>query len=373
MKIALVGSRVGYIDRGFESFTRNLFERLKDEIDITLFKGTGESSSKEIVVPAFRIEGGVLSKLGVSFRSREKIQERSFALGMLPWLLRNRYDAIHFSEVMLGRALLHLRRVFGFKYKLIFSNGAPAPPEFYDCFDLTQEVTGVRYDDALAYGIPKERLRLVPYSIDCDRFSAVTASKKNALRKKYDIPWDKQVVLCVAALKKHHKRIDVLIDEVGRLNRKEIFLVVAGHRTEVTPELEQHARSVLGYQFKFLTINHSQIHELYQCADLFALASLTEGLGIVILEAMSAGLPVVVHNDKSFRWVVGHEKLTKDLTKRGALGDAIDELLRDPECRESWGLRLAKETRIRFDWSNLKQSYLEMYLDASSNPRRGVN
>jgi len=362
MKIALIGSRVGYIDRGFESFTRNLFEGLKDELDITLFKGAGPRLDNEVVVPAFRIEKGILSKLGVSFRRREMIQERSFALGMLPWLITNRFDVIHFSEVMLGRTLLHLRSLFGFKYKLVFSNGAPAPPEFYECFDLTQEVTGVRYEDALEYGIPTGRLRLVPYAIDCERFSAVDPASKAALRWKYDIPEDKFVVVSVAAIKKHHKRIDVLIDEISRLDSDRFFLVVAGHLTEETPELEAQARRQLGNKFRFLTVPHNDVQEMYQLADLFTLCSLTEGLGIVILEAMAAGLPVLVHNDRSFRWVVGDQEGLVDMAEAGALANGITQLAALPS--DQLGKNLSERTRSRFDWEGLKLDYIDLYQHA---------
>jgi len=362
MKIALIGSRVGYIDRGFESFTRNLFDGLKDELDITLFKGAGPRLANEVVVPAFRIENGILSKLGVSFRWREMIQERTYALGMLPWLIRNRYDVIHFSEVMLGRALLHLRRIFGFKYKLVFSNGAPAPPEFYACFDLTQEVTGVRYEDALEYGISEERLRLVPYAIDCDRFSSVEPVAKATLRQKYGIPEDKFVVVSVAAIKKHHKRIDVLIDEMACLDPEKFFLLVAGHRTNETPELEAQARRQLGESFRFVTVPHNDVQEMYQLADLFALCSLTEGLGIVILEAMSAGLPVLVHNDRSFRWVVGDGDGLVDMAEAGALANEIAQLAALPN--DQLGQNLSEKTRRRFDWACLMKRYINLYNDA---------
>jgi glycosyltransferase involved in cell wall biosynthesis len=364
IKIALVGSRIGYINRGFESFTRNLFERVKGDIDITLFKGAGPSAPGEVVVPAFRIEQGLLSRLGLSFRLREKLQERSFALGMLPWLICQHYDAIHFSEVMIGRALLHLRRVFGFKYKLIFSNGAPAPPEFYECFDITQEVTGVRYDEAVAYGISPDRLRLVPYGIDCDRFSPVSTARRNQLRAKYSIPQERFVVVCAAAIKRHHKRIDALIKEVSLLDPQRRFLLVSGHRTDETAELEAIARKKLGANCKFITVPHEDMHEVYQLSDAFALASLTEGLGIVILEAMSVGLPVVVHNAPSFRWVVQSQECTVDLNQDGSMAQVLKRFEEDPCYRSALGERLAAQSKARFDWSTLRADYLRLYSDS---------
>lgn len=362
MKVALVGSRVGYIDRGFESFTRSLFGLLSADVDITMFKGGGERGPNEVIVSTPWCERGFLDRLGFSHNSRVLIQERLFAIGMLPHLMGDTYDVIHFSEVVLGKTLLRIRRLFGFRYRLVFSNGAPAPPLFYQHFDLTQEVTQTRLDDALEYGIDPDRLRLVPYGIDCGRFTTVSPATRQQLCERHDLPADRIIVLCAAAIKSHHKRIDHLISEMSQLDLQKYFLVVAGHRTDETPALERMAQEKLGAQFRFLTLPHEKMHEAYQVADIFALASLTEGLGIVILEAMAAGLPVVVHNDRSFRWVVGDdERCLVDMAEPGSLARRINELGLDPFRRRGIGAELCEKTRHRFDWQSVKPDYLALY------------
>lgn len=361
MKVALIGSRIGYIDRGFESFTRSLFDLLAPEMDITLFKGGERPCPHEIVVSTPWCEKGILSRLGVPHASRVLIQERTFAIGMLPHLLQNAYDVIHFSEVVLGKMLLRLRRLFGLRYRLVFSNGAPAPPLFYRHFDLTQEVTETRFLEALDYGLPPERLRLVPYGIDCDRFIAASADSRNRLRTKWGLPTDRIVVLCAAAIKSHHKRIDHLISEMARLDPEKYFLLGVGHRTDETAGLERMANEQLCGRYKFLTLPHEQMHEAYQAADIFALASLTEGLGIVILEAMAAGLPVVVHNDRSFQWVVGDDRCLVDMAEPGALARRIDAFGTDESLRRRLGGELCENTRRRFDWASVKAGYLDLY------------
>lgn len=361
MKVALVGSRIGYIDRGFESYTRSLFNLLAAEVQITLFKGGEHSAANEVVIPTPWCEKGVLSRLGLPHASRVLIQERAFALGMLPHLLRNTYDVIHFSEVVLGKTLLRLRRLFGLRYRLVFSNGAPAPPLFYRHFDLTQEVTETRFQEALDYGLPPERLRLVPYGIDCDRFIAGSDASRNQLRAKWGLPRDRIVVLCAAAIKSHHKRIDHLISEMARLDPAKYFLLVAGHRTDETVGLERMANDQLGSRYKFVTLPHDQMHEAYQAADIFALASLSEGLGIVILEAMASGLPVVVHNDRSFQWVVGDDRCLVDMAEPGALARRVEAFSTDYTSRRRLGAELCEKTRRRFDWGSVKAGYLALY------------
>lgn len=365
VKVALVGSRVGYIHRGFESFTRNLFDLLKDEIDITLLKGAGPRADREIVIPSLWLQGGVLSKAGLRSERRMQINERTFALGMLPHLLRHGYDAIHFSEYDLGRMLLKWRRLFGLKSALIFSNGAPAPPDLYGCFDLIQEVTAVRLEEAVAYGIPRERLRLVPYGIDCDRFTRGSAAERAELRRRHGVPPDAFVVLCVAALKRHHKRLDVLIDAAAGTNRPDLFLVACGQPTEETESLRRQAEVMLRDRHLFLTLPHESMHEAYRLADLFVLPSLAEGFGIVIAEAMAAALPVLVNDAETFRWIVADDRCRVDMGSTTAIARRIRALADDPESRREIGASLAQQARARFDWQSLKAAYIDLYRDAA--------
>ncbi|MFY7913426.1 MAG: glycosyl transferase family 1, partial [Rubrivivax sp.] len=61
MKIALLCTGLGNIYRGHEVFARELFDLLKDDLDITLFKGGGTAAPRELVMPNIGRQDAVLA------------------------------------------------------------------------------------------------------------------------------------------------------------------------------------------------------------------------------------------------------------------------------------------------------------------------
>jgi glycosyltransferase involved in cell wall biosynthesis len=114
---------------------------------------------------------------------------------------------------------------------------------------------------------------------------------KGGLRRKWNFPYDKPVVLTVANLVRH-KGVHVLIEAVSllhnRLPKVKARLAIVGegpekgHLKELTYDLGLEESVVfLGYK------SRRELLELYNASDLFVLASYTEGLPAALLEAMA--------------------------------------------------------------------------------------
>ena len=114
-------------------------------------------------------------------------------------------------------------------------------------------------------------------------------------RFNYDIPLGRPVALFVGRVA-HEKNIGFLLEAMTHLKRSlpDALLVVAGEGPAL-PALQQSARA-LGIERHVRFVGYldraSQLPDCYAAADVFAFASKTETQGLVLLEAMAAGLPV---------------------------------------------------------------------------------
>jgi glycosyltransferase involved in cell wall biosynthesis len=171
----------------------------------------------------------------------------------------------------------------------------------------------------------------------------------------------------VAALKKSHKRIDLLLREFGRFSAAHpspATLVVAGAREAETDEVVALGRELLGPRVRFLEgVARDRIPELYRAADLFALASHHEMMPIAVLEALASGLPVACNDTPTLRWMVGPAGRLTDLSTEGGLASQLGWLA-DAETRGKLGRTAREHAVATFSEPVVVRQILAMYQEA---------
>jgi len=356
MRVAIACCGLEHVHRGFESFSKELFAALSGPADVILFKGSGKSKPNEIVVPCLRRD---FLRRFMNPLKAYYWEQVTFAIALIPHLILRRIDIVHYSEGNMGNLLARLLRWSGSRVKLLQSNGGPIDPKHFRPEVFIHQVCKTSLDQALEYGIAPARMHLLPYGIDPEKFRS-TGSVFPA-RSRLGLPQDKFLVLSLAVLKRDHKRLDYLIREVAALRDPSVFLCMAGEPSSETAGLKELAAELLPGCHTFITVPRDTIPELLAVSDLFVLASLNEGFGMVLIEACSAGVPVICHNSSHFQWVLGDAALYADMAATGALTFAIQHATGQKETLRR--LSALGKTRVDnfYSWKVLVPRYIDMY------------
>ena len=284
-------------------------------------------------------------------------------------LAAGRPDVVYFADLNLGNACWHWRRLSGQRFRLLFYNGGATTRPFTRC-DLVQQVSPEHLADAIARGESPDRQVLLPHGVDVPAgFAPPSADERARLRLALGVPAQGPLLLSVGVLDASIKRMDYLIRETAALGAARPFLLMAGASAEGTPAVLALAHERLGGDgFAARAFRADQMPAVYRAADAFALASLREGFGLAIVEALGAGLPCVVHDTPTTRYLAGPHASRADLRQPGAMAPLLAAALggaRDAvamAARHAWA-------RERFSWDALRDRYAEL-LRACAGGRR---
>jgi len=138
--------------------------------------------------------------------------------------------------------------------------------------------------------------------------------------------------------------------------------------------LERRARRTLPGRVVFEgQVPHERLPAYYAAADLFCSpARGSESFGLVLLEAMALGVPVVATDIPGYRCVVTPDREGTLVPPRDApaLAEALASLLRDPARRSRMG-EAGIATAARYGWDRIAQDLERIYFDAIGIPIDG--
>jgi glycosyltransferase involved in cell wall biosynthesis len=247
---------------------------------------------------------------------------------------------------------------------MIFFTSGGAVPVSFDRYDKLQLVSPVHYARAAKNGVHEAQLKLVPHFLDLDwnRFNDQKKESKKLLQLDPDIP----VILSVGALDISVKRMHYVIEEVGKMSQP-FFLVLLGEEETETPSILSLARQKLPPNtFLIKRVDRELLSAYYLAADVFVLATLEEGFGIAMAEAMAFGLPVVVNDYATAHYVLGDLACFIDMTKPGNLRCEITRILLDPEIN-SKATERRESIYKRLSWDTLRNDYLGLFPRSTEN------
>jgi glycosyltransferase involved in cell wall biosynthesis len=197
----------------------------------------------------------------------------------------------------------------------------------------------------IAEGVSQQLISLVYHGVDAQAFME---AKGDGWRRQWQVPKQLPVIVTTARL--------TSVKGLGTALSAAAKLQAAGHQflwllVGEGPERQQLQQQIddlnLGGCVRLLGFQ-TDISGILAAADLFVLPSLQEALGLSVLEAMAAGLPVVASGVGGIPELIssGDDGLLVPAAEPKQLAVGIARLLQDPELRRQWGEQ-AREKILR--------------------------
>ena len=215
--------------------------------------------------------------------------------------------------------------------------------------------------------VPRERIRVLPWALDPQFETLLTVKPAPALPANFPTG---RVILTVGrwCADERYKGMDTLITALPRLLTEwpDVQLVAVGEGDD-QGWLEQIAdgRGVLRHVHFLSGLTYPEIAACYQACEIFALPSRGEGFGLVYLEAMACGKPVIggahggapeVIDDGKTGYLVQHGDA-------GQLATSLETLLADPELGREMGARGRERVEREFRFNVFAKSLKKILRD----------
>jgi glycosyltransferase involved in cell wall biosynthesis len=199
-------------------------------------------------------------------------------------------------------------------------------------------------DELLASGIPTERIRFIPNSVDLSRFQPLDEEARSDLRRRLALPADEQVVVYTGRLVSY-KGLTLLLEVWRRIQARfpGSRLLLVGEGGLDMHNCEAELRAFVAEHDLRATVSFAgrvdNVHQYLQAADIFVFPTENEAFGISLLEAMACGLAVIGTAVGGVRDLICHNQngLLIPPCDGPALEQALHTLLADPSRRTALG------------------------------------
>lgn len=215
-----------------------------------------------------------------------------------------------------------------------------------------------RRDLVSFFKIPETKIEVLYQGCDPVFSQPVAPAQMAAVRAAYQLP--DSYILYVGSIEER-KNLLLLLQAVKGL-REPISVVAIGRRTAYTKLVERYIREQ-GLEQQVRLLHQVPFHDLpafYRMASLFVYPSLFEGFGIPIIEAESAGLPVIAATGSCLEEAGGAGALYTDPHRPEELRSLIRSVLTEPGLADSLIRQGAEQVR-RFAPEGLTRQLLQCY------------
>lgn len=320
---------------------------------------------REKNTPNYEIMDGVKIHRVSGFRLiKLKYDIGRIAPGMIPSAIINDADIIHAHAYSYFPTWASMFSKFSGKPVVITTHSDPAA-RIYPFWDLCRSIpiricdhvvatTLMEKQHLILRGVKAENITVIPNGITLPPSEAPIS----------DFPNTPNTILCLARLDIDHKGQDILLKAMPKVLSKipNAKLWIAGKGNDLV-RLQDIAKKLnIGGNITFVgpIDEYAKALCLKNCS-LLCVAPRTESFGIIYLEAMSYGLPIVTTSVGGISEVVDDAALLVPPDNPSSLADAIIRVLTDKALADELSKKGLERVK-QFDWDAIVKKYEELYM-----------
>ena len=209
------------------------------------------------------------------------------------------------------------------------------------------------------------RIEIVPHCVDVDFFSPRSTDEKLSIRKKHGIGLDDPVVF---SLQRMHprKRVEVLVHAAKLVIEEtpDAKFLIGGTGPDI-PKIERLIRNLdLQQSVKLVGfLPNAELPAYYSTADVFAFHTLYEGFGIVAIEAMASGTPVVTTDVGGLVEIVkeNHSGFVVPPNSPTRMAEAILALMENSDRLKAYSIQARTAAEEKYSIRIVAQEYRRLY------------
>lgn len=210
-------------------------------------------------------------------------------------------------------------------------------------------------------GVPKSKIKMIYSGIDIDRYSPEN-NVNLYLRNKYKLSDDCVIIGTVAALVGHKDYPSLL--RAARIvleSKSNVVFISAGDGHSYDELMHLHSNLKLAEKFIFSGFE-SNIKDFLHSIDIFVLSSKKEGLGTSVLDAMSAGKPIVACDSGGIPEMIVHQKngLLAKKENPQDLAEKIIYMIDNYELRQKYSKQALEDVKS-FSIDNTINENIKLY------------
>lgn len=272
-------------------------------------------------------------------------------------------NAVHFVHSSWLLSPVHISRIrrdlYGFYQWLYTALNARWEKQAFQKAKVVIAVSQKVAQELVDIGVPRSHIRVIVNGVDLQEFSPGVAN-----RQKLGLPENQSLGLFAGDIRTPRKNLDTVLHALVKV--PDLHLAVVGG-TEGSPYPQLAASLGLNERVHFLGYRRD-VAQIMRAADIFVFPSRYEACTLVLLEALSCGLPVITATATGGAELVTPEcgVVLPDSDDIDALASALLSLVSDRPKMQQMG-KAARSIAEQHSWNTMAQAYVDLFEELSNN------